>query len=160
MLAVPVRRPRAILFAGVLAVVPSVAACGSSGESCLIEDVVARGFNDASYADCGNLMNFDEASYRAAHDCVVENLGLTRPFVVIFDLASDEARRAKAYEALPTPTGLQLEMLYYDGYHGETTNVSACTGLTDLGECALTFLNSDLCFDCAGGSGLPRCPPL
>jgi hypothetical protein len=139
---------------------PTLAACRSGGESCLLEDVVARSFDENSYTDCGNLMSFDEASYRAAHDCVVEQLTRGTPFVVIFALVSDEARRARAYQAVPTETGLQLQALYYDGYHGENTNLSACSALTDLGDCSLTFLNSDLCLDCAGERGLPRCPPL
>jgi hypothetical protein len=129
----------------------------------VIEDVVAVRMTGVEHVDCGQLHSFDETAYRAAHDCVAAAIAAHQPFSVIFDKIGTDSRIAGAYLSFPGEAGLELQSLYFDsdpsgGNHiGEVTNTSRCDSLTDGGACALYDLNTTLCFDCAGESGLPQC---
>jgi hypothetical protein len=131
--------------------------------NCVIEDIVDERFADTTYVDCGRLTSYDEAAYRAAHECVAASIAAGQPFAVIFARPNDDSRIASAYLGVTIETGIELQSLYFDsgaGGSGDATGTSRCESLTDMGLCPPGYLNSGLCFECTGAQFLDRCPAL
>jgi len=139
-----------------------VAAGCSGGPDCSIERIVPARMGDQPYTDCGTLVEFDEAAYRAAHDCVAGALAGGDRFAVVWEAVAADLRTVGAYLGIGGTSPERLQKILYDNAApgDEVVVVTGCAALQDLGACDLYPLNQKLCFTCAGEHGLDHCPPL
>lgn len=111
-----------------------------------------------------------EASWRAAHDCVVARNSAHEPFRVVFNQQGTDSRAAQAYVAVDVAGAWTTYAYSYDGdpsggggENRPSTNRVTCAALVDHGMCTRfpvdegPALFRSLCIECSGGTDLESC---
>ncbi len=126
---------------------------GCEDRDCTIETLLEDELGSASYADCGRFQaeRTDDATYRAAHDCVVAAYAERRNFAVIWYLQGVEGLVRHAYVGVERDGEYRVIELV-QGFNADAsltpTVTTACSELVVGGAC--DAVAQDLCVSCEG----------